>query len=176
MRSSLTTQAKSMKEPLKRKMGKPVSKGQGISLCRYGGLTMVRQRGNYGNNTFHSAPERYGFYAFPYSYVEMFLTGSTKQKEVKEGTYKRFTALDGYLWTHLKPSRQADIIAEHGSWYKVSVEGYIKALKKEYARLSPAMYKDFYGDKKVLPNRANPFIITTKDELEVFVTRETIIS
>lgn len=65
-------------------MGKAVSKGKGISLCRYGGLNIVKQRGNYGNDTFHSAPERYGFYAFPYSFVEMFLVGSTKTKEVKK--------------------------------------------------------------------------------------------
>lgn len=165
-----------MKEPIKKKMGKPVSKGQGISLSRYGGLNIVRQKGNYGNNTFHSAPERHGFYAFPYSYVEMFLATSTKRKEINEGTYKKFVAVDGFLWTHLKPTRQADIIAIYGSWYKVSVQAYIRALKKEYARLSQQMYKDFYGNDKPSPNRANPFIITCKDDLEVFITRETIIS
>lgn len=165
-----------MKELIKPKMGKAVSKGKGISLCRYGGLNIVKQRGNYGNDTFHSAPERHGFYAFPYSFVEMFLVGSTKVKEVKEGTYKKFRAIDGYLWTHLKPDRQADIIAQKGSWYKVTVEGYINALKKDYAHHSSSMYKDFYGEGKTYPNRANPYIITCKDDLEVFITRETVIS
>ena len=76
----------------------------------------------------------------------------------------------------LEEARQADIIAQKGSWYKVTVEGYIKALKKDYAHHSSSMYKDFYGEGKIYPNRANPYIITCKDDLEVFITRETIIS
>ena len=127
-----------MKQMIKPKMGKAVSKGKGISLCRYGGLNIVKQKGNYGNDTFHSAPERHGFYAFPYSFVEMFLVGSTKTKEVKEGTYKKFRAIDGYLWTHLKPARQADIIAQKG--YSVgNIDSTICLQKPKIKDLIPQM-------------------------------------
>lgn len=150
--------------------GKPISKGQGISLCRFGGLNIIRQKNNYGKSGFHNAPERHGFYAFPFTFVEMFLAASTKQKEIKEGTYKRFNAVEGFLWTHLKPARQADIIDENESWYKVSIEGYVKALKICYANDS-AENQFKYG----MPNRANPYTFVSRDHLEVFITRQTVI-
>ena len=43
------------KKPLKKPFG-----DNKVAIVRYGGLSMVKQKGNYGNETYRSAPERFG--------------------------------------------------------------------------------------------------------------------
>lgn len=146
-----------------------VHKNKGVWLSRYGGLTLVNQKGNYGRDTFHAAPERYGFYAFIYPYVEMFLAMSTKRKEVNEGTYKKFKAIDGFIWIHLEPKRKSEIVEMKNSWYKIHVSSLPGAIAKVYAKDSAEM-GEIWGNNI---GRLNPYSITSKDHLEVFVCRET---
>lgn len=145
-----------------------IHKNKGVSLCRFGGLNLVNQKGNYGNDTFHSAPERYGFYAFIYPHVEMFLVMSTKRKEVEERTYKKFKAVDGMIWTHLRPKRTSEIIKQKNSWYKIHVSSLPGAIAKAYAQDSGEMAVE-WGTKE----RINPYSLMTKDHLEVFVCKDT---
>jgi len=52
-----------------------------LKFVRYGGLSPVKQD-QYTTNkdkTFHNPPRKKGNYAFPYSYIERFLIGSTDQ-------------------------------------------------------------------------------------------------
>jgi len=154
----------------KKKYDKPVSKGKGLLLCRFGGINIVKQKNNYGKDGFHNAPERYGFYAFPYPYVEMFLAGSTKMNEIKAGVYKKFKAVEGNIWSHLEPRNKSDIIEQKNGWYKTTVEVYLKSLKICYANDS-----GYNQAKYGMPNRKNPYSFVSKDHLEVFLTRETIL-
>lgn len=156
-----------------------------VTLARWGGLSMVRQRKNYGNDTFHSAPERYGFYAFVFPYIELFLIGSTKNKEFQEGTYKKFTLKGGFIWTHLKPFKSNEIFDTYGSWYKIRVEYLPKLYAKYFAIETGCSYaRNIYGfdykennkeriKKFYSPMNKSPYIFTSKDHLEVFVCRET---
>lgn len=164
------------------KESKPFKK---VTLARFGGLNMVRQRKNYGNDTFHSAPERYGFYAFVFPYIELFLIGSTKNKEFQEGTYKKFQLKGGFIWTHLKPFKSNEIIDTYGSWYKIRAEYLPKLYAKYFAIETGCTYaNDVYGyghkehnkeriKKFYSPMKKSPYIFTSKDHLEVFVCRET---
>jgi hypothetical protein len=157
-------------EKYKKSHSKPTSKGKGLLFCRFGGLNIVRQKNNYGKKGFHNAPERYGFYAFPFPYVEMFLAASTKMNEIKSGVYKKFKASEGYIWSHLEPRNKSDIIEVNNDWFKTTIEVYKKSLKICYA--NDAGCNQFqYG----MPNRKNPYSFVSKDHLEVFITRETIL-
>lgn len=170
---------------------KPLRKPFGnnkVALVRYGGLNMVKQKGNYGNETYHSAPERFGFYAFIFPYIELFLIGSTKHNEFKAGVRKEFHAVDGEIWTHFKPKNPKDIIAVHNSWYKVRVSVLNKTIRKVYAvdsSYTQARYH-FIDHEKRIPfdsnkkfpkiERINPYSYCSTDHMEVFVCRDTIIS
>ena len=161
-----------------------------LNLCRYGGIgKMIKQKGNYDRKTemsFHQAPERYGFYAFIFPLVELFLLGSpvnvSKSEstgirapqgrflELKNGSYKKFTAFDGTIWTHLKPKKRSMILDEIGSWYKVRVEDIHILLNQEIANMNKQLRMDsFYkhlGYKAILN-------FYSKDHFEVFVTKDT---
>lgn len=160
-----------MKDKIVNKYGKAVSKGRGITLCRFGGLKMVKQKGNYGKSGFYNAPERYGFYAFVYQFVDIFLASSTQS--LTKDNYKRFNAIDGYIWTHIRPVKDKDIVevSANDCWYKVSIKTFIKCVKKAYAVDSSNM-----SSKDYISDRNNPYKCVGKDHLEVFITRETIIN
>lgn len=169
------------------------SKGK-VTLARYGGIgKCIKQKGNFGRfkndedgeMTYHEAPERYGYYAFIYPYIELFLLGSPVNKagknnkdrsqgqyagrfqEKKSRTYKKFIATDGTLWTHLKPRKQSMILEEKGSWYKVNVSDFYKVISQSMASL--------HGESVGMgfPVGINPTYTFSKDHLEVFVTRDT---
>ena len=173
-------------EKNKRQMNKPLSNGS-VALVRYGGLNMVKQKGNYGRETYHSAPERIGFYAFIFPYIELFLIGSTKMTEFKAGIRKEFHAVDGAIWTHFKPDDVKDILAVHNDWYKVPVSVMNKLIRKVYANDSAhiqtywhysdhekrTLNKDGAEHPKV--HRINPYSHCSTDHMEVFVCRDTII-
>lgn len=159
---------------------------KGLSLARYGGLNMVKQKNNYGNDTYHSAPERYGFYAFIFPYIELFLIGSTKVKEYDEGTYKKFTPKGGEIWTHLRPPSASMIIQAKGSWFKVRVDDMPAICKKAFAKEVGYQYAQEiynYGDlnnpdrkiQRYSPMNKAPYANLSKDHLEVFVCRDTIL-
>lgn len=172
----------------KRQHNKPVV-SRGVSLTRWGGLNIVKQKGNFGNDTFHSAPERYGFYAFVFPYIDLFLIGSTKIKEFKEHTKKDFHAVDGYIWTHLKPRNVSDIVEVRNSWYKIHVSTLNKVLQKAFADdcahcQTSYFFEDnetrtpYKGREGIEPKvvRLNPYSIVSIDHLEVFVCRDAVIS
>lgn len=171
------------KKPLKKPFG-----DNKVALVRYGGLSMVKQKGNYGNETYHSAPERFGFYAFIFPYIELFLIGSTKKDEFKAGVRKEFHAVDGEIWTHFKPKNAKDIIAVHNSWYKIRVSVLNKTIRKVYAEDCAYMqsHYHFIDHEKRIPfnpnqpppkiERINPYSHCSTDHMEVFVCRDTIIN
>ena len=177
-------------EKIKRQLNKPLA-SNGVSLVRWGGLSMVRQRGNYGNDTFHSAPERYGFYAFIFPFIELFLISSTKKTEFDARIMKKFHAVDGYIWTHLKPEDPSMIIAVHGDWFKVHVSNLNKIVQKAFAVESSVIQSDYFFEnpetrkpwvtnegKELKVKRVNAFGGYGRmcDKLEVFVCRDTKIS
>lgn len=164
----------------------PPFKNNKIALARYGGLNLVKQKNNYGNDTFHSAPERYGMYAFIFPFIELFLIGSTKTKEYNEGTYKKFHAVDGYIWTHLSHPN-VPIFDKKNAWYKIQVQDLPKVVRKTFAIDTGSHYsftRFGYTNNKTNRNKINeqceirkaPYTLISKDHLEVFVCRETIIS
>lgn len=54
-----------------------------MKFIRIGGLSPVKQKGNYGKDGFHNAPARRGIYAFPFGVFEPFLlTGRHDKWEV----------------------------------------------------------------------------------------------
>lgn len=158
--------------------------GKKIKLCRYGGIgKMIKQKSNYNASsvdlTFHQAPERKGFYAFLYPYIELFLLGSPVNSSSKlEGTrgrfvekkahvYKKFDAVGGTIWIHLKP-KQHQIICTHGSWYKVHVSELDSIISKHLAKLTKDVVQMGLGS-----NRSSPYYMFSKDNMEVFVTKDT---
>jgi hypothetical protein len=158
-----------------------------LTLARYGGLNIVKQKNNYGRETFHSAPERYGFYAFIFPYIELFLVASTRENELKDGTYKKFNPKGGVIWTHLEPPKASMIITKKNSWYKVNVGDMPVICKKAFAVEVGKEYGDsIYGichkeynkerEKQYFsPMNKSPYAFMSKDHLEVFVCRDTII-
>jgi hypothetical protein len=150
-----------------------------VTLARYGGLSMVRQKNNYGKDSFHSAPERYGFYAFVFPYIEMYLAYSTKENEINAGVYKKFPVKGGYIWTHLEPHDVTQIKSVKGSWFKVSVDYLPKLYSKYFAIETGYKYgndvKDMRRFKNFFsPKNKSPYAYISKDHLEVFVCRDTV--
>lgn len=175
---------------------KKIHSEMSVRLARYGGIgKCIKQKGNFGRYkkkgdgtteemTFHEAPERYGFYAFIYPYIELFLLGSpvNKKGKGKENTgsqyagrfqeqdarvYKKFKAVDGTLWTHLKPHKQSMILEERGSWYKVHVSDFYRVINKTLA----VQHGESVG--MGFPVGVSGSYIFAKDHLEVFITRDT---
>lgn len=177
-------------EKIKRQLNKPLA-SNGVSLVRWGGLTMVRQKGNYGRETFHAAPERYGFYAFLFPFIDLFLISSTKKTEFNAGVRKEFHAIDGFIWTHLKPYDSSMIADVRGEWFKVHVKHLNKIVQKAFAVESSVIQADYFfenpekrvpwkcnQDKELKIQRVNAYGGYGRmiDNLEVFVCRDTKIS
>ncbi len=170
-----------------------------ISLCRYGGLGKhIKQKGNYSSKdaiedemSFHQAPERRGYYAFIFPYVELFLLGSPVNPsskngeylgnnrgrflEKEKGQYKKFEATGGTIWIHLKPKNESMILEKKGSWYKINVSDFSSILKKHIALLkkqnSQWLLKEDASRESTIG--LNPFYWISKDEMEVFITKDT---
>lgn len=88
-----------------------------MKFLRVGGLSAIRQRGNYKvKDTYHSAPEKYGLYAFIYPYFEPFLAlwSERNRREFDTHGYRIFE-YDGNIWTHLQAP---NICLERGGWYR----------------------------------------------------------
>lgn len=165
-----------------------------VTLARYGGIgKCIKQKGNFGRYkkdsdgemTYHEAPEKYGYYAFIFPYIELFLLGSPVNKvgkgkdngmsngfagrftEKKSHTYKKFIASGGTLWTHLKPRKRSMILEEKGSWYKVNVADFYKIINQTMAKQHGESVGFGYP---VGINAARAF---SNDHFEVFITRDT---
>lgn len=155
-------------------------------LCRLGGINkMNKQRFLLKDNKdrYHAAPERKGFFAFVFPYVDERLLSFedddikyTKngfiKREFKKDSYKKFVAYDGLIWTHIRPNNDSEIIANPSyNWYKVSVKNFIKSIKKDFNDTNGFLksYKDFehVGDLK------NPYLNYSLTQFEVFLTRDT---
>jgi len=133
----------------------------------------------YENHTFHTAPEKYGFYSFLYPYIEPFLLSGTG-KDTKTTPYKHFSVC-GYIWTHLECSKY---IEERGGWFKVHSNDFMDFFPKYYAKeignsinfskkiIEEYSEKEFKLDKTI----KNPFKYFSKDHLEIFVPHYTKIS
>ena len=158
-----------------------------VSLCRFGGINKLnKQKNNYKSNdiepSYHQAPEKHGFYAFITHFVEPFLLGGVAnggkgriKSFGKPNQCKNFDAVDGLIWTHIKPHKGYMIIEENGSWYKVNVKDLSSIIKKEFSRLSSSLRDDgVYFDYDQIVR--NPFYYYSKDHMEVFICRDTIIS
>ena len=63
-----------------------------FKCVRYGGLNVIKQKHNYNNPkniSYHTAPTRKGFYAFPFSIEDLFLISHhdhrlAKNKKIKQ--------------------------------------------------------------------------------------------
>lgn len=121
-------------------------------------MLSVEQKGNFGLDGFHNAPEKYGYYCFNKKYVEPFLYCW------KEGFPDRYTTniVGGYIWIHLEPPMNL-IIERCNSWYKIRAEEYHKIFIKHYPL-------------NVLSNRVSCGLKCSFDGLEIFCTEETKLS
>jgi hypothetical protein len=161
-----------------------------ISLCRYGGIgKFIKQKGNFEGSidseemSFHQAPERKGYYAFIFPYVELFLLGSPVNKSGKDHNgntnhrgrfmekeskmYKKFFASSGTIWTHLKPKNRHMLLEQKGCWYKINVSDFHIVLKGHIGELTKELKGSGYKSVK------NPYKFYSKDDMEVFITAET---
>lgn len=160
-----------------------------IQLARYGGLSPVKQTHyttDYDSMTYHGAPERYGFYAFLWPYIDWFLLGGTdKLKEDQSGCkakrdalnaeYRKFS-VDGYIWTHIDVPKafRSRVVEERGSWRKLHSSDFEDMFSKVYARTigeSIASYTERGGPIDFTVKSAFKFFST--DHLEIFVPKGT---
>jgi len=164
-----------------------------LRLARYGGLSAVRQKHyttNYQKMGFHDAPERYGFYAFLFPYIDLFLltgeTGKLKNGEFKKKRdkiavpYKKFS-VEGDIWTHIYLDKKYRYLIKdkRGKWFKINSNDFIKIFKKEYAKMTGEYIELItHNYKKERVNNIfftvkNPYKLFSTDYLEIFVPRST---
>ena len=156
-----------------------------IILARYGGLSPVKQT-HYQKKeeemNFHSPPEKYGFYAFIFPYIDWFLlSGTDKLKEGKfKNKRKRLTQkyrkfqVSGPIWTHMDipPKLNAFILDKKGYWTKIDfiyLEEILKYNKKEEKKYLFSLS----GVKKNIPLSCNVYNFINTDHLEIFVPKGT---
>jgi hypothetical protein len=148
-----------------------------MKFARVGGLSPVNQKGNYGRDTYHAAPAKFGTYAFIYPYIELFLVlwnGKNKNELKHNGI--RYFEYDGPLWTYL------DCVAtlNRGGWRLTDTGTLEKAVKKEYAsrvKQRKTMFLDFMKEeeRKNLPSwyfGNNNARNISWDHLEVFIPKK----
>lgn len=161
-----------------------------ITLCRYGGIgKFIKQKGNFNSKvvseemSFHQAPERKGYYAFIFPYIELFLLGSPVNKSGKDAEgntknrgrfmekeskmYKKFFASSGTIWTHMKPKKRHMMLEEKGCWYKINVSDFSIILQHHIADITKGATAMGFKETK------NPYRIFSKDDMEVFLTKDT---
>lgn len=120
-------------------------------FVRFGSINLTYQKG-YNKDSYHTAPARKGFYAFPHVIQERFLIGCLykTQKDVfkktnEDGFYedwedyeqklkqirKVFVKKDGYVWHHLlcytKPN---EIVAINKEWVKTTIKDWMKIVSR----------------------------------------------
>lgn len=166
-----------------------------LRLCRYGGLSAVKQTHyttDYDSMTFHGAPERYGIYAFLFPYIDWFLlggdTGKIKSKIDYDGPkrdnllvpYKKFS-VNGDIWTHIEPHPKYRMFVkeERGNWFRMDSNDFVTMFKKDFAK-QVGEYLDFMnnninwgGNEKIRCTVKAPFKFFSKDHLEIFVPKDT---
>lgn len=101
-----------------------------IQCRRFGKFIPVAQTNNYGNETFHSAPEPYGFYCFDVRHIERFLVGHVFRKN----DFYKSTIVGGEIWIHHVPQNRNMILAEHNSWFLIDVRNYYKIVDSYYIK------------------------------------------
>lgn len=155
-----------------------------LKLARYGGLSPVKQK-HYQKNEkdmeYHTAPEKYGIYAFLWPYIDWFLlSGDTGKMRNIENPKNKFDSLtvkyrkfkvSGPVWTHMDipPKYQPFIIEEKGSWVKINSDLIYKILSKDIV----ARKKELRSDKLFNISSNNPYSFFSTDHLEIFVPKGT---
>ena len=134
-----------------------------LVLARYGGLSTVKQKHyqkNEKNMDFHTAPEKYGIYAFLWPYIDWFLlTGDTGKMRKVENPKNKFDSLtvkyrkfkvSGPVWTHMNipPKYQPFIIEEKGSWVKIHSDLIYEILSKDIVERKKELKSDIFFNKK----------------------------
>lgn len=163
-----------------------------IKLCRYGGINkLIKQKGNYNHksefDSKYEAPEKYGFYAFIFPFIDYSLLygrangGKTRANEVKNSLYmyKKFNAIDGQIWSHLKPLEESKIIENRGFWFKMDVKDLHEAIAYELQDTTKYYFeyvKTYDISKDIGFTVKNNLQHVDKTDFEVFICRDTIIS
>ena len=152
-----------------------------LTLARYGGLSPVKQK-HYQKNekdmNYHTAPEKYGIYAFLWPYIDWFLlSGDTGKMRNIENPKNKFDLLTvkyrkfkvkGPIWTHMDISTryQAFIIEEKGSWVKIQSDLIYDILSKDIVQKKKELKSNNISIK-------NPYSFFSTDHLEIFVPKGT---
>lgn len=160
-----------------------------FKCVRYGGLNVVKQKNNYNNPkniSYHTAPQRKGFYAFPFGIVDLFLIShhehalSTNKKNNKKYRERKvFDVLGGLLWTHIYHEKSKELYLDKSNdFYLINVFDFKDIiLKKEISTL----IKECNKNKSILRGinhrgnhfEGNPLIFYSNTHFELFLTRDT---
>jgi hypothetical protein len=141
-----------------------------MKFMRVGGLSSIRQKGNYGRDTFHSAPARKGIYAFIWPYYEPFLAlwSDRNVAEYKNNGIRTFE-YTGMVWTHyIDLAKSSNIV---GSWVKVHTSELETIVRKQKALLNGELLGDVFDCFRGYPPRCNPHVAFSKDLMEVFIEK-----
>jgi len=163
-----------------------------ITLCRFGGINkLIKQKGNYESKgeyeSKYTAPERRGFYAFIFPFISLDLlggranNGKTRANEYKNSRsmYKKFEAVGGEIWSHLRPIHKSLVIEQRGMWYKMKVLDLLDAIAleiKEYNEFAYENIKNKDSEVNTGFTMKNALQYVDKTDFEVFICRDTIIS
>lgn len=154
--------------------------GKPIRFVRYGGLSPVKQNGysripKEGWNAHHAPPAKWGFYAFTWPLIEMFLLGGRNKKDkhskfTKEGKpiSRKVFDYEGLIWHHFDIPKDK-IISTHGGWNKSTFEDFCDALRK-YCHICRAEFYTEFGNKQMYQVRSFSNSIF-KDLTEVFIEK-----
>ncbi len=156
---------------------------KGMEFWRVGGLSAVKQSKNAKQSSFHASPEKSGLYAFPAGYYEPFLVMWSKRNkaEMEKGQGIRKFHYNGQIWAHFDAGTKT--IDSKGSWYRMEMEDYMRALKRHLHGARKSLSKmtgDIWQpDKNKGPGIKDPYkrglsTITTysKDDMEVFIPKK----
>ena len=160
----------------------PLPPGGGVWLSRVGGLTPTRQSGG-------AAPEKKGFWAFVWPFLDLFLIGSTNEygvvnfRKPLEGANKprlqrvmeriekiRKFKYEGLLWTYWK-SAEKYAIKTRGRWNLIHTDDFRPLILKEIHdahNYIGELERDFIGPDKTMGPRGGPLIMSTSF-MEVFI-------
>ncbi|HQK63110.1 MAG TPA: hypothetical protein PLV67_05985 [Methanofastidiosum sp.] len=147
-----------------------------MKFCRWGGLSAVKYKkpkydnGKQFSSEFHRPPRRYGIYAFPWPFIEMFLVYWKSDYKDLNKTYRIFD-YEGEFWCHFVKSSHSSIIK--GSWVLTDTDEYPRLFKEHCKWQKKIMYKHCFGEDSLCKH---PYIrplggFNGRDDLEVFIEK-----
>jgi len=165
-----------------------------MKFIRIGGLSPVKQKGNYGEDGFHNAPAKRGIYAFPFGVFEPYLlTGSFEDKWEKVKDYHgNIVSADnekywhekyypwysnkipnGYMLKMKKPKRfeyKEPIWCHLDNYLKRREKKYVIKWHNDWILVDMDLYEKLHQRaKKDLHNRSKDYIEAPKKHMEVFI-------